>query len=189
MAHRLARPDDDGRYRRSVQKAIQEGINESPYTTGATKIPKTKKEYRIIDQNDNNKVIKTFGADEFSKGYDEMRVMGKELKAAGKEDALILKEYRVKNKPTEERSIAEKLSKQAATRRYNRMPAERQKAVDDLMKKGGISREEAISAADEFAQMVGETPGKSKEQMLEELMKRGYSRTTAEKMLRQRKRK
>jgi predicted Ser/Thr protein kinase len=57
------------------------------------------------------------------------------------------------------------------------------------MRKGGISRAEAISAADEFIKLVGETPGKSKEQMLEELMKRGYSRTTAEKMLRQRKRK
>jgi len=170
----------------TLRKKIKESYEERPV---AAKLSKTKKEYRIIDQNDNNKVIKTFGADEFSKGYDEMRAMGKELKAAGKEDALILKEYRVKNKPAVDRPVAEKLSKQAATRRYNRMPAERQKAVDDLMRKGGISRAEAISAADEFIKLVGETPGKSKEQMLEELMKRGYSRSTAEKMLRQRKRK
>lgn len=57
--------------------------------------PKTVKEYRIMD---GNKVLKTFSADEFDKGYAEMRAMGKALKDAGKEDNLIYKEFTVKNK-------------------------------------------------------------------------------------------
>lgn len=57
--------------------------------------PKTVKEYRIMD---GNKVLKTFSADEFDKGYAEMRAMGKALKDAGKEDNLIYKEFIVKNK-------------------------------------------------------------------------------------------
>lgn len=57
--------------------------------------PKTVKEYRIMD---GNKVLKTFSADERSKGYAEMRAMGKALKDAGKEDNLIYKEFTVKNK-------------------------------------------------------------------------------------------
>lgn len=57
--------------------------------------PKTVKEYRIMD---GNKVLKTFSADERSKGYAEMRAMGKALRDAGKEDNLIYKEFTVKNK-------------------------------------------------------------------------------------------
>ena len=63
--------------------------------------PKTVKEYRIMD---GNKVLKTFSADERSKGYAEMRAMGKALKDAGKEDNLIYKEFTVKNKLKEEYS-------------------------------------------------------------------------------------
>ena len=62
---------------------------------------KTVKEYRIMD---GNKVLKTFSADERSKGYAEMRAMGKALKDAGKEDNLIYKEFTVKNKLKEEYS-------------------------------------------------------------------------------------
>ena len=62
---------------------------------------KTVKEYRIIDTS-TNKVLKTFSADERSKGYAEMRAMGKALKDAGKEDNLIYKEFTVKNKLKEE---------------------------------------------------------------------------------------
>ena len=61
--------------------------------------PKTVKEYRIMD---GNKVLKTFSADERSKGYAEMRAMGKALRDAGKEDNLIYKEFTVKNKLKEE---------------------------------------------------------------------------------------
>lgn len=53
------------------------------------------KEFRIIDTS-NNKVLKTFKADERDKGYKEMREMGKKLKDQGKEDTLIYKEFRVK---------------------------------------------------------------------------------------------
>ena len=63
--------------------------------------PKTVKEYRIMD---GNKVLKTFSADERSKGYAEMRAMGKALRDAGKEDNLIYKEFTVKNKLKEEYS-------------------------------------------------------------------------------------
>lgn len=54
------------------------------------------KEFRIIDTS-NNKVLKTFKADERDKGYKEMREMGKKLKDQGKEDTLIYKEFRVKS--------------------------------------------------------------------------------------------
>lgn len=60
--------------------------------------PKTTKEFRIIDT-ETGKILKVFKDDEESKGYEEMRAMGEELKKAGKEDNLIYKEFRVKNKP------------------------------------------------------------------------------------------
>lgn len=60
--------------------------------------PKTTKEFRIIDT-ETGKILKVFKDDEESKGYEEMRAMGKELKKAGKEDNLIYKEFKVKNKP------------------------------------------------------------------------------------------
>ena len=68
-----------------MKEQLQESDNE----------PKTVKEYRIMD---GNKVLKTFSADEYDKGYAEMRAMGKALKDAGKEDNLIYKEFTVKNK-------------------------------------------------------------------------------------------
>lgn len=68
-----------------MKEQLQESDNE----------PKTVKEYRIMD---GNKVLKTFSADERSKGYAEMRAMGKALRDAGKEDNLIYKEFTVKNK-------------------------------------------------------------------------------------------
>ena len=58
-------------------------------------IDKKVKEFRIIDTS-NNKVLKTFKADERDKGYKEMREMGKKLKDQGKEDTLVYKEFRVK---------------------------------------------------------------------------------------------
>ena len=60
--------------------------------------PKTTKEFRIIDT-ETGKILKVFKDDEESKGYEEMRAMGEELKKAGKEDNLIYKEFRIKNKP------------------------------------------------------------------------------------------
>ena len=74
-----------------MKEQLQESDNE----------PKTVKEYRIMD---GNKVLKTFSADEYDKGYAEMRAMGKALKDAGKEDNLIYKEFTVKNKLKEEYS-------------------------------------------------------------------------------------
>ena len=74
-----------------MKEQLQESDNE----------PKTVKEYRIMD---GNKVLKTFSADERSKGYAEMRAMGKALRDAGKEDNLIYKEFTVKNKLKEEYS-------------------------------------------------------------------------------------
>ena len=55
---------------------------------------KTEKEHRIMD---GNKVIKKFKDNEFEKGYNEMRDMGKKLKADGKEDNLIYKTVTIKN--------------------------------------------------------------------------------------------
>ena len=72
--------------------------------------PKTVKEYRIMD---GNKVLKTFSADERSKGYAEMRAMGKALRDAGKEDNLMYKEFTVKNK-----------LKEAYSERYGGDPAD-----------------------------------------------------------------
>ena len=60
--------------------------------------PKTTKEFRIIDRA-TGKILKVFKDKDASKGYEEMRAMGEELKKAGKEDNLIYKEFRVKNKP------------------------------------------------------------------------------------------
>lgn len=60
---------------------------------------KTTKEFRIMD---GDKVLKTFSADEENKGYEEMRAMGRALKDAGKEDNLVYKEFRVKNKLKED---------------------------------------------------------------------------------------
>ncbi len=62
---------------------------------------KTSKEFRIIDTS-NNKVLKVFSASEEAKGYEEMRKMGDELKSQGKEDNLIYREFRVKNKDKQE---------------------------------------------------------------------------------------
>lgn len=65
---------------------------------------KTTKEFRIMD---GDKVLKTFSADEENKGYEEMKAMGKALKDAGKEDNLVYKEFRVKNKLKEDDNISQ----------------------------------------------------------------------------------
>lgn len=57
-------------------------------------IEEAEKEHRIMD---GNKVIKKFKDNEFEKGYNEMRDMGKKLKADGKEDNLIYKTVTIKN--------------------------------------------------------------------------------------------
>lgn len=77
-----------------MKEQLQESDNE----------PKTVKEFRIMD---GNKVLKTFSADEESKGYNEMRAMGKALRDAGKEDNLVYKQFTVKNKLKE--SYSDKL--------------------------------------------------------------------------------
>jgi len=67
------------------------------YEAEVKKVPKRIREYRIIDTGDNDKVLKVFSSKDSSKGYDEMRKMGEELKKQGKEDNLLYKWFYVNN--------------------------------------------------------------------------------------------
>ena len=79
------------------KKAIEDEIaqlEKEVYTESSIKTKSIEKEHRIMD---GNKVIKKFKDNEFEKGYNEMRDMGKKLKADGKEDNLIYKTVTIKN--------------------------------------------------------------------------------------------
>ena len=67
------------------------------YEAEVKQVPKRIREYRIIDTGDNDKVLKVFSSKDSSKGYDEMRKMGEELKKQGKEDNLLYKWFYVNN--------------------------------------------------------------------------------------------
>ena len=79
-----------------------------------------RKEWRIIDTT-TKQVIKTF--DNQEEGYKEMRKQGEELKAQGKQDNLIYKEYRVKKaedlKRYMELSQEERIEKYLAGKKWN----------------------------------------------------------------------
>ena len=88
--------DETDKSKGKIKKSFEESVTQKdlPSNDKLSEEAKTEKEHRIID---GNKVIKKFKDNEFEKGYNEMRDMGKKLKADGKEDNLIYKTVTIKN--------------------------------------------------------------------------------------------
>ena len=88
--------DETDKSKGKIKKSFEESVTQKdlPSNDKLSEEAKTEKEHRIMD---GNKVIKKFKDNEFEKGYNEMRDMGKKLKADGKEDNLIYKTVTIKN--------------------------------------------------------------------------------------------
>ena len=88
--------DETDESKGKIKKSFEESVTQKdlPSNDKLSEEAKTEKEHRIMD---GNKVIKKFKDNEFEKGYNEMRDMGKKLKADGKEDNLIYKTVTIKN--------------------------------------------------------------------------------------------
>lgn len=129
-----------------MKEQLQESDNE----------PKTVKEFRIMD---GNKVLKTFSADEESKGYDEMRAMGKALRDAGKEDNLVYKQFTVKNKLKEEFfNLYSDFDSLYGISKYS--PKELKKFINSLIDLHRISEKDAkimLDFADKYQKLIDET--------------------------------
>ena len=88
--------DETDESKGKIKKSFEESVTQKdlPSNDKLSEEAKTEKEHRIMD---GNKVIKKFKDNEFEKGYNEMRDIGKKLKADGKEDNLIYKTVTIKN--------------------------------------------------------------------------------------------
>ena len=88
--------DETDESKGKIKKSFKESVTQKdlPSNDKLSEEAKTEKEHRIMD---GNKVIKKFKDNEFEKGYNEMRDIGKKLKADGKEDNLIYKTVTIKN--------------------------------------------------------------------------------------------
>ena len=104
-------------------------------------------------------MLKTFSADERSKGYAEMRAMGKALRDAGKEDNLIYKEFTVKNKLKEEFfNLYSDFDSLYGISKYS--PKELKEFINSLVDLHRISEKDAkimLDFADKYQKLIDET--------------------------------